>query len=99
MIKKVFSFYPVPPSLSAACQNWAAGYSIYIVWDTPYGIWSAVEVNVTDQKPIVTPNGATHAVIPGFQPAKKYKVSIATLLETERSEPFVFYCQTDERGK
>ncbi|XP_029977351.1 receptor-type tyrosine-protein phosphatase H-like [Sphaeramia orbicularis] len=91
----------IPPSLSAVCKDWAAGYSIYIEWNAPYGTWSAVEVNVTDQTHTYAQNGEQHAEIPGFQPAKKYKVSIVSLSgtnRTERSKPFVFYCKTDERG-
>ncbi|KAG8009147.1 Receptor-type tyrosine-protein phosphatase eta [Nibea albiflora] len=37
----------IPPNLNAHCENWDSGYSLYIEWNNPDGVWTAVEVNVT----------------------------------------------------
>lgn len=93
-------FYLVPPDLSAHCEYWAAGYSIFIVWNKPDGVWTAVEVNVTGEIYKKDKIGEQHLKIPGFLPAKTYKVSLASLSGDVRSlEPFVFSCSTDPRGE
>lgn len=88
----------IPPSLTALCKNWDGGYSIYIEWDRPSGVWDSVEVTVSDQVHLVGLKGELHAVIPNFQPAKKYKVSISSRSGSETSSPYVFTCATDARG-
>lgn len=86
--------------LSAHCKNWAAGYSILIVWNEPEGVWTDVEVNVTGGSHIVADNGQRQLTIPGFLPARTYEVSLTSLSGLERSyEPFVFQCSTDPRGE
>ncbi|XP_068610969.1 receptor-type tyrosine-protein phosphatase H-like [Brachionichthys hirsutus] len=88
-----------PPNLRAHCENWAAGYSVYILWDKPDGVWTAVEVNVTGETYLLGEDGEQHVKIPGFLPARTYEVSLASLSGTvRRSEPFVFHCSTDNRG-
>ncbi|XP_034414022.1 receptor-type tyrosine-protein phosphatase H-like isoform X7 [Cyclopterus lumpus] len=89
----------LPPSLSAHCEYWDAGYSIFIAWNKPAGVWTSVEVNVTGRSYTVHENEEQHFKIPGFQPANTYEVSLASLSGTVRSyEPFVFSCLTDPRG-
>ncbi|XP_070707342.1 receptor-type tyrosine-protein phosphatase eta-like [Pempheris klunzingeri] len=89
----------VPPNLKADCEYWAAGYSIFIVWNKPHGVWTAVEVNVTGKTYKVDGFGEQNIKIAGFLPAKTYKVSIASLSGDVRShEPYVFPCRTDPRG-
>ncbi|AWP17607.1 putative receptor-type tyrosine-protein phosphatase H [Scophthalmus maximus] len=89
----------VPPSLSARCEYRDAGYSIFLVWNKPDGVWTAVEVNVTGQTHLVPEDGKQHVEISGFHPARTYAVSLSSLSGTERSyEPFVFLCSTDPRG-
>lgn len=91
-------FYLVPPNLNGHCENWASGYSIYIEWNNPDGVWTAVEVNVAE-KTFKKERVEQHIIIPGFQPAKKYKVSLASVSGSLRSEPVVFWCLTDARGE
>ncbi|XP_056286341.1 receptor-type tyrosine-protein phosphatase H-like isoform X2 [Pseudoliparis swirei] len=89
----------VPPSLSAHCEYWDAGYSVFIAWDKPAGVWTSVEVNVTGESYRVRENEERHFIIPGFQPANAYEVSLSSLSGNRRSfEPFVFSCLTDPRG-
>ncbi|XP_035468450.1 receptor-type tyrosine-protein phosphatase H isoform X2 [Scophthalmus maximus] len=89
----------LPPSLSARCEYRDAGYSIFLVWNKPDGVWTAVEVNVTGQTHLVPEDGKQHVEISGFHPARTYAVSLSSLSGTERSyEPFVFLCSTDPRG-
>ncbi|XP_041830468.1 receptor-type tyrosine-protein phosphatase H-like [Melanotaenia boesemani] len=88
----------LPPLLTAHCEFWGSGYSARIVWDKPNGVWTSVELNVTGKNLFVS-GQADHLIIDGLQPAKKYKVSLASVSGTERkSEPFVFSCLTDQRG-
>ncbi|XP_019126620.2 receptor-type tyrosine-protein phosphatase H isoform X2 [Larimichthys crocea] len=87
----------IPPNLNGHCENWASGYSIYIEWNNPDGVWTAVEVNVAE-KTFKKERVEQHIIIPGFQPAKKYKVSLASVSGSLRSEPVVFWCLTDARG-
>ncbi|XP_068162058.1 receptor-type tyrosine-protein phosphatase H-like [Antennarius striatus] len=87
----------IPPDLKAHCENWAGGYSVYILWDEPDGVWTAVEVNVTGKTHTLT-DGENHIQISGFQPARTYEVSLASLSGARKSEPFVFLCATDGRG-
>ncbi|XP_069011805.1 receptor-type tyrosine-protein phosphatase H-like [Embiotoca jacksoni] len=88
----------LPPVLSAHCEYWASGYSVFIAWNKPNGVWTTVEVNVNGKNSTVHANN-TRIIIPGFQPAKTYTVSVASLSGSIRSsEPFVFSCATDPRG-
>ncbi|KAL3967659.1 phylloquinone omega-hydroxylase/docosahexaenoic acid omega-hydroxylase [Sarotherodon galilaeus] len=88
----------LPPNLNAHCEYWAAGYSVLIKWTDPEGEWTNAEVNVTGKTHTVA-SPETEIIIKGFQPAKKYKVSVTSLSGVRRSsEPHVFYCQTDPRG-
>ncbi|CAI5659103.1 unnamed protein product [Oreochromis niloticus] len=88
----------LPPNLNAHCEYWAAGYSVLIKWTDPEGEWTNAEVNVTGKTHTVA-SPETKIIIDGFQPAKKYKVSVTSLSGLRRSsEPHVFYCQTDPRG-
>lgn len=99
-VKTLFLFYSVPPDLSAHCEYWAAGYSVFVVWNKPDGVWTAVEVNVTGKTYTGGKDGEQDIKIPGFQPARTYEVSLASLSKTVRSsEPFVFSCSTDPRGE
>nr|XP_043870603.1 receptor-type tyrosine-protein phosphatase H-like isoform X2 [Solea senegalensis] len=89
----------LPPTLSAHCEYWNAGYSINIVWNKPYGLWTAVEVTVSEQSHTFPENGEQHATIHGFLPAQTYTVSLVSLSGTvRRSDPVVFSCATDPRG-
>ncbi|XP_071375556.1 receptor-type tyrosine-protein phosphatase H-like isoform X3 [Centroberyx affinis] len=88
----------IPPDINAHCDYWAAGYSILIRWDVPEGVWTGVEVNVTGDTYNVSRNGKLETQISGFQPAKVYKVSLATLSGPLRSKSLVFDCRTDPRG-
>ncbi|XP_072311926.1 receptor-type tyrosine-protein phosphatase H-like [Eucyclogobius newberryi] len=88
----------IPPPLMATCKNWDAGYSIYIEWKRPSGVWDSVEVNVSDKVHKVGHNEELYAEISNVQPAKKYKVSISSLSGPQRSKPYVFECATDARG-
>lgn len=90
----------VPPDLSAHCEYWAAGYSIFIVWNKPDGLWTAVEVNVTGQTHKVGEAGEQDIKLSGFLPARTYEVSLTSISGTVRSsEPFMFSCSTDPRGE
>ncbi|XP_077407717.1 receptor-type tyrosine-protein phosphatase H-like [Vanacampus margaritifer] len=89
----------IPPDLTAHCEYWDSGYSVFIVWDTPDGIWTAVEVNVSGQMHTVSGMEQGQIKIGGFQPARTYEVSLSALSATARkSEPYVFLCSTDPRG-
>ncbi|XP_041671513.1 receptor-type tyrosine-protein phosphatase H-like [Cheilinus undulatus] len=86
-----------PLPLDAQCKYVASGYSIHIAWDTPAGIWTAVEV-ITPKSTQIVDAKERHVEIAGFQPAKTYKVSLVTISENKKSQPFVFSCATDPRG-
>ncbi|XP_061911796.1 receptor-type tyrosine-protein phosphatase H isoform X2 [Entelurus aequoreus] len=89
----------IPPDLTAHCNYWDSGYSVFIVWDKPDGLWSAVEVNVSGKTCIVDDIGQQHVKIPGFQPARTYGVSLSSLSgRMMRSKAYVFHCSTDPRG-
>lgn len=95
-------FHSVPPNLKAHCEYWAAGYSALVAWNEPDGEWTAVEVNVSDQS-LRKNRSEKEVVIAGFQPAKKYKVSVTSLSGPDgtvrSSEAHVFKCETDPRGE
>ncbi len=92
-------FYSVPPYLSAHCEYLAAGYSVFIVWNKPDGVWTTVEVEVSGEIHKVD-QGQQNISISGFLPARTYQVSLVSLSGTVRSsEPFVFSCATDPRGE
>ncbi|XP_028332597.1 receptor-type tyrosine-protein phosphatase H-like isoform X2 [Gouania willdenowi] len=91
----------LPPSsiVNAHCDYWGSGYSIRVVWDAPYGLWTHVEVNVTGENVLVSENDKRHTIINGFQPAQTYGVSVSLRYEERMSErAFVFDCSTDPRG-
>ncbi|KAL3051374.1 hypothetical protein OYC64_001598 [Pagothenia borchgrevinki] len=89
----------VPPYLSARCEYSAAGYSMSIIWNKPEGIWTSVEVNVTGKTHKKLENGEQSLDISGFQPARKYEMSIASVSGDVRSDKaLVFSCFTDPRG-
>ncbi|XP_061666416.1 receptor-type tyrosine-protein phosphatase H-like [Syngnathoides biaculeatus] len=89
----------IPPGLTAHCEYWEAGYSVFIVWDAPEGLWTSVEVNVSGRTHTVQDVEQRHIKIGGFQPARTYQVSLSSLSGTSRrSEPYVFQCPTDPRG-
>ncbi|XP_054454958.1 receptor-type tyrosine-protein phosphatase H-like isoform X2 [Anoplopoma fimbria] len=93
----------IPPYLSAHCEYSAAGYSVFIVWDHPDGVWTSVEVNVAGETYKVPENKPQNLKISGFQPAKTYQVSLATLVmplsgPIRKSEQLFFSCPTDPRG-
>ncbi|XP_077359355.1 receptor-type tyrosine-protein phosphatase H-like isoform X2 [Festucalex cinctus] len=89
----------IPPDLTAHCEYWDSGYSVFIVWDTPDGIWTAVEVNVSGRMHTVSGMEQRHIKIGGFQPARTYEVSLSLLSAAARkSPPYVFLCSTDPRG-
>ncbi|XP_057683087.1 receptor-type tyrosine-protein phosphatase H-like isoform X2 [Corythoichthys intestinalis] len=88
----------IPPDLTAHCKYWEFGYSVLIVWDKPDGLWTSVEVNVSEQMHTVEDMEQQHIEIGGFQPARMYKVSLSSRSGTvRRSEPYVFQCATDPR--
>ncbi|XP_068439578.1 receptor-type tyrosine-protein phosphatase H-like [Clinocottus analis] len=88
----------IPPYLTAHCEYWDAGYSVLIVWNKPAGVWTSVEVNVTGRNFTVRESEGQHLKIPGFQPAKTYEVSLASVSGDRSCVPFVFSCHTDPRG-
>ncbi|XP_061765342.1 receptor-type tyrosine-protein phosphatase H [Nerophis ophidion] len=89
----------IPPDLTAHCNYWDSGYSVFVAWDKPDGLWTAVEVNVSGKTCIVDDIGQQHVKIPGFQPARTYGVSLASLSRRMmRSKAYVFQCSTDPRG-
>lgn len=93
-------WFQVPPALSGHCEYSAAGYSVKIVWKKPPGMWTAVEVNVSGRTFWTKNQEDQDITVSGFQPATTYQVSLAALSGTvRRSEPSVFPCPTDPRGK
>lgn len=97
---KTLFWFQVPPALSGHCEHWAAGYSLKIVWNKPPGVWTAVEVNVSGRTLRTGNQEEQHLTASGFQPAATYQVSLTALSGTvRRSEPSVFLCHTDPRGK
>lgn len=89
----------MPSNIVARCKYWAAGYSIFVVWDKPYGVWTAVEVSVRGHNYIIEKDHEQSLNVSGFLPARTYEVSAALLSGPSRkSEPYVFSCFTDPRG-
>lgn len=102
--KGVFPPFPlrltVPSYLTAHCEHVDAGYSVYVVWSEPRGVWTSVEVNVSGHTRSVLPNEKQEVKISGFQPARNYEVSLHSKSGQRSSgEPFVFSCLTDPRGE
>ncbi|MEQ2188976.1 hypothetical protein GOODEAATRI_020402, partial [Goodea atripinnis] len=90
-----------PPSLTARCSYWASGYGTGISWDTPGGVWTAVEVHING-KSFLVDRKESQLTVKGLQPARRYEVSLISKLVTEfgnrSSEPSVIICSTDNRG-
>lgn len=94
-----FYLCSVPSNIAAHCEYWAAGYSIFVVWDKPDGVWTAVEVIVRGQKYTIAKDDDQSLNVSGFLPARTYEVSVASLSGSSRkSELYVFSCLTDPRG-
>uniref|UniRef100_A0A3P8SLN4 protein-tyrosine-phosphatase n=1 Tax=Amphiprion percula TaxID=161767 RepID=A0A3P8SLN4_AMPPE len=90
--------FPSPPS-SARCEYYAAGYSAYVFWNKPDGVWTTVEVNVIGKYYEVDDNEEQNIIIQGLQPARTYQVSLNSVSGHERrSNSIVFQCSTDPRG-
>ncbi|MEQ2243563.1 hypothetical protein ILYODFUR_008219, partial [Ilyodon furcidens] len=91
----------IPPSLTARCSYWASGYGTGISWDTPDGVWTAVEVHING-KTFLVDRKESQLTVKGLQPARRYQVSLISKLVTEfrnrSSEPSVIICSTDNRG-
>uniref|UniRef100_UPI0037E84A90 receptor-type tyrosine-protein phosphatase H-like n=1 Tax=Semicossyphus pulcher TaxID=241346 RepID=UPI0037E84A90 len=87
-----------PSDLIAHCEHWAAGYSVFITWGKPAGVWTEVQVNVSGKTEKILDNETQHIIIPGFLPAKTYRVSVWTVSGPRWSAPYVFTCATDPRG-
>uniref|UniRef100_A0AAQ6A0P0 protein-tyrosine-phosphatase n=1 Tax=Amphiprion ocellaris TaxID=80972 RepID=A0AAQ6A0P0_AMPOC len=89
---------PSPPS-SAHCEYYAAGYSAYVFWNKPDGVWTTVEVNVIGKYYEVDDSEEQNIIIQGLQPARSYQVSLNSVSGHERrSNSIVFQCSTDPRG-
>ncbi|XP_043959324.1 receptor-type tyrosine-protein phosphatase H-like isoform X3 [Gambusia affinis] len=90
----------IPPSLAPLCSYWGSGYSALIKWDKPDGVWTTAELNINRKNFTLTPN-ENRLTVDGLQPAKTYKVSVISKLETKSdpltSEPSIFFCSTDNR--
>uniref|UniRef100_A0A3Q1ASY7 protein-tyrosine-phosphatase n=1 Tax=Amphiprion ocellaris TaxID=80972 RepID=A0A3Q1ASY7_AMPOC len=90
--------FPSPPS-SAHCEYYAAGYSAYVFWNKPDGVWTTVEVNVIGKYYEVDDSEEQNIIIQGLQPARSYQVSLNSVSGHERrSNSIVFQCSTDPRG-
>lgn len=63
------------------------------------GVSTAVEVKVTDKSLLLHEDDEQHVIIPGFQPAKTYQVTLTSLSGNIRSYPSGFPCYTDPRGE
>ncbi|XP_027890313.1 receptor-type tyrosine-protein phosphatase eta isoform X36 [Xiphophorus couchianus] len=91
----------IPPSLAPLCSYWGSGYSAQIKWDEPDGVWTTAELSISGKTFTLNPN-ENHLIVDGLQPAKTYKVSVISRLETKAdpliSEPSIFFCSTDNRG-
>ncbi|XP_032431091.1 receptor-type tyrosine-protein phosphatase H isoform X15 [Xiphophorus hellerii] len=91
----------IPPSLAPLCSYWGSGYSAQIKWDEPDGVWTTAELSISGKTFTLNPN-ENRLIVDGLQPAKKYKVSVISRLETKAdpliSEPSIFFCSTDNRG-
>uniref|UniRef100_A0A087YDN1 protein-tyrosine-phosphatase n=1 Tax=Poecilia formosa TaxID=48698 RepID=A0A087YDN1_POEFO len=91
----------IPPSIFAHCSYWGSGYSALIKWDQPVGVWTTGELTINGKTVTLNPD-ENQLIVDGLQPAKTYKVSVNSELETEadplRSELFTFFCSTDNRG-
>ncbi|PWA21894.1 hypothetical protein CCH79_00015570, partial [Gambusia affinis] len=91
----------IPPSLAPLCSYWGSGYSALIKWAEPDGVWTTAELNINGKNFTLTPN-QNRLTVDGLQPAKTYKVSVISKLETKSdpltSEPSIFFCSTDNRG-
>ncbi|XP_032431079.1 receptor-type tyrosine-protein phosphatase eta isoform X4 [Xiphophorus hellerii] len=91
----------IPPSLAPLCSYWGSGYSAQIKWDEPDGVWTTAELSISGKTFTLNPN-ENRLIVDGLQPAKKYKVSVISRLETKAdpliSEPSIFFCLTDNRG-
>uniref|UniRef100_A0A3B3XS88 protein-tyrosine-phosphatase n=1 Tax=Poecilia mexicana TaxID=48701 RepID=A0A3B3XS88_9TELE len=96
-----FSAATVPPSIFAHCSYWGSGYSALIKWDQPVGVWTTGELTINGKTVTLNPD-ENQLIVDGLQPAKTYKVSVNSKLETEadplKSELFIFFCSTDNRG-
>ncbi|KAM8836534.1 receptor-type tyrosine-protein phosphatase H-like isoform 2-T2 [Spinachia spinachia] len=89
----------LPSHLTARCEYFDRGYSVFVVWGEPLGVWTSVEVNVSGRTHPVLPNEQPHLQISGFLPARRYEVSLYLKSGQQSSgEPFVFSCLTDPRG-
>ncbi|XP_014830047.1 PREDICTED: receptor-type tyrosine-protein phosphatase H-like [Poecilia mexicana] len=91
----------IPPSIFAHCSYWGSGYSALIKWDQPVGVWTTGELTINGKTVTLNPD-ENQLIVDGLQPAKTYKVSVNSKLETEadplKSELFTFFCSTDNRG-
>ncbi|XP_047233435.1 receptor-type tyrosine-protein phosphatase H-like isoform X2 [Girardinichthys multiradiatus] len=91
----------IPPSVTARCSYWASGYGTGISWDTPCGVWTAVEVHING-KTFLVDRKESQLTVKGLQPARRYEVSFISKLVTEfgnrSSEPSFIICSTDNRG-
>ncbi|XP_014882006.1 receptor-type tyrosine-protein phosphatase H-like, partial [Poecilia latipinna] len=91
----------IPPSIFAHCSYWGSGYSALIKWDQPVGVWTTGELTINGKTVTLNPD-ENQLIVDGLQPAKSYKVSVNSKLETEadplKSELFTFFCSTDNRG-
>uniref|UniRef100_A0A3B3U521 protein-tyrosine-phosphatase n=1 Tax=Poecilia latipinna TaxID=48699 RepID=A0A3B3U521_9TELE len=96
-----FAAATVPPSIFAHCSYWGSGYSALIKWDQPVGVWTTGELTINGKTVTLNPD-ENQLIVDGLQPAKTYKVSVNSKLETEadplKSELFTFFCSTDNRG-
>ncbi|XP_023196548.1 receptor-type tyrosine-protein phosphatase H isoform X3 [Xiphophorus maculatus] len=91
----------IPPSLAPLCSYWGSGYSAQIKWVEPDGVWTTAELSISGKTFTLNPN-ENRLIVDGLQPAKKYKVSVISRLETKAdpliSEPSISFCSTDNRG-
>ncbi|XP_062415949.1 receptor-type tyrosine-protein phosphatase H-like isoform X3 [Pungitius pungitius] len=89
----------LPSQLTASCEYFDAGYSVFVIWSKPVGVWTSVEVNVSGCTRLVWRDEEQQLKISGFLPARRYEVSLYSKSGNRNSgEPFVFSCLTDPRG-
>ncbi|XP_036401503.1 receptor-type tyrosine-protein phosphatase H-like [Megalops cyprinoides] len=88
----------VPPLVTGLkCDYASGGYSLSLSWAAPQGVWTQVEIQVSDQSHNVT-GTQTHTIINGLQPAHTYHLTVNSVSGNQRSGPVEKSCLTDPKG-
>ncbi|XP_059380346.1 receptor-type tyrosine-protein phosphatase H-like [Carassius carassius] len=88
-----------PNSVShLSCEYHSGGYGLVVIWETPYGVVTGVQVDVDGRSFKQSDSSKKRQEIKGLQVAQWYKVTALSFSGAMRSQTVSVNCQTNPAG-